>query len=159
MHTFSSCIFIYIYQVFTLQDVKWWTGATWTTCGLLWCFISCFDSHSDGTHSLPSTYSCKLMRVSCQWWKIFFFFCCKKKHWLMGSEPLGPTKWSYKNNVSPSAIGQTKQIVPPQTQTICWFRSQNAQSGRSMFSTHHETAVFTLFREIKLWIFRMCILS
>ncbi len=21
-------------------------------CGLLWCFISCLDSHSDGTHSL-----------------------------------------------------------------------------------------------------------
>ncbi len=25
-------------------------GLEW--CGLLWCFISCLDSHSDGTHSL-----------------------------------------------------------------------------------------------------------
>ncbi len=27
-------------------------GSTGGTCGLLWCFISCLDSHSDGTHSL-----------------------------------------------------------------------------------------------------------
>ncbi len=28
------------------------TGVVWIACGLLWCFISCLDSHSDGTHSL-----------------------------------------------------------------------------------------------------------
>ncbi len=27
-------------------------GLEW--CGLLWCFISCLDSHYDGTHSLQS---------------------------------------------------------------------------------------------------------
>ncbi len=27
-------------------------GLEW--CGLLWCFISCLDSHSDGTHSLTA---------------------------------------------------------------------------------------------------------
>ncbi len=39
-------------QLFTSQDINWWTGVVWITCGLLWCFISCLDSHSDGTHSL-----------------------------------------------------------------------------------------------------------
>ncbi len=29
-------------------------GLVWITCGLLWCIISCLDSHSDGTHSLQS---------------------------------------------------------------------------------------------------------
>ncbi len=38
-------------QLFDLLDVNWWT--VWITCGLLWLFfISCLDSHSDGTHSL-----------------------------------------------------------------------------------------------------------
>ncbi len=32
------------------QDINWWTGVVWITCGLLWCFFSCLDS--DGTHSL-----------------------------------------------------------------------------------------------------------
>ncbi len=31
-----------------------WTGVVWITCALLWFFISCLDSHSDGTHSLQS---------------------------------------------------------------------------------------------------------
>ncbi len=39
-------------QLFTSQDVNWWTGK----CGVLvdYCdvCISCLDSHSDGTHSL-----------------------------------------------------------------------------------------------------------
>ncbi len=40
------------HAAFTSQDVNWWTGVVWSTCGLLWCFINCLDSHSDGTHSL-----------------------------------------------------------------------------------------------------------
>ncbi len=39
------------------QDINWWTGVVWITCGLLWCFYQ-LDSHSDGTHSLQ--------RI--QWW-------------------------------------------------------------------------------------------
>ncbi len=39
-------------QIFTSRDIHWWTGVVWITCGLLWFFISCLDSHSDGTHSL-----------------------------------------------------------------------------------------------------------
>ncbi len=35
--------------VFTSQDINWWTGVVWITCDV---FISCSDSHSDGTHSL-----------------------------------------------------------------------------------------------------------
>ncbi len=25
-------------QLFTSQDINWWTGVVWITCGLLWCF-------------------------------------------------------------------------------------------------------------------------
>ncbi len=35
-------------QLFTLQDVNWWTGVMWITV----IFISCLDSYSDGTHLL-----------------------------------------------------------------------------------------------------------
>ncbi len=41
----QTCIFIY----FLLYN-RWIKRLEW--CGLLWCFISCLDSHSDGTHSL-----------------------------------------------------------------------------------------------------------
>ncbi len=44
-------------HIFTSQD--WHTEVVWITCGLSWCFISCLDSHSDGTHSLQ--------RI--QWWE------------------------------------------------------------------------------------------
>ncbi len=29
-------------QPFTSQDVSWWTGVVWITCGLLWCFYQLF---------------------------------------------------------------------------------------------------------------------
>ncbi len=29
-------------HLFTLQDVNWWTGVVWITCGLLWCFYQLF---------------------------------------------------------------------------------------------------------------------
>ncbi len=45
-------LFLTNMQLLTSQDDNWWTGVVWITCGLLWCFISCLDSHSDGTHSL-----------------------------------------------------------------------------------------------------------
>ncbi len=38
-------------QLFTSQDVNWWTAVVQITCGV---FISCLDSISDGTHSLQS---------------------------------------------------------------------------------------------------------
>ncbi len=38
-------------QKWCLQN-EWTVGLLW--CGLMWCFISCLDSHSDGTHSLQS---------------------------------------------------------------------------------------------------------
>ncbi len=37
-------------QLFTSQDINWWTGVVCITYGLLWCFYQLF--HSDGTHSL-----------------------------------------------------------------------------------------------------------
>ncbi len=29
-------------QFFTSEDVNWWTGVVWITCGLLWCFYQLF---------------------------------------------------------------------------------------------------------------------
>ncbi len=29
-------------QLFTSQDINWWTGVMWVTCGLLWCFYQLF---------------------------------------------------------------------------------------------------------------------
>ncbi len=31
-------LFITNTHLFTSQDVNWWTGVVWITCGLLWCF-------------------------------------------------------------------------------------------------------------------------
>ncbi len=42
-------LFLANMQLLILQDVNWWTGLVWITCDV---FISCVDSHSDGTHSL-----------------------------------------------------------------------------------------------------------
>ncbi len=41
-------------QLLFSQDINWRTGVVWITCGLLWWFYQCLDSHSDGTHSLQS---------------------------------------------------------------------------------------------------------
>ncbi len=35
-------LFLINMQFFTSPDVKWWTGAVWITCGLLWCFYQLF---------------------------------------------------------------------------------------------------------------------
>ncbi len=42
-------LFLTYMQIFTSQDVNWWTGLMWITCDV---FISCLDSHSDGIRSL-----------------------------------------------------------------------------------------------------------
>ncbi len=41
-------------QLFSSQDMNWWTGVVWITVDFCEVFISCLDSHSDGTHSLQS---------------------------------------------------------------------------------------------------------
>ncbi len=38
--------------------LKTWIDVLWITCALLWCFISCLDSYSDGTHSLQRIHCC-----------------------------------------------------------------------------------------------------
>ncbi len=30
-------------KLFASQDIKWWTGFVWITCGLLWCFYQLFE--------------------------------------------------------------------------------------------------------------------
>ncbi len=42
-------LFLTNMQILASQDVNWWTGVVWLYCDV---FISCLDSHSDGTHSL-----------------------------------------------------------------------------------------------------------
>ncbi len=31
-----------LFQLLSSQDVNWWTGVVWITCGLLWCFYQQF---------------------------------------------------------------------------------------------------------------------
>ncbi len=35
-------LFLTNMHLFTSQDVYWWTGVVWITCGLLWCFYQLF---------------------------------------------------------------------------------------------------------------------
>ncbi len=57
-------------QLFTLQDVNWWTGVVLITCGLLFCFYQLFGlTHFDGTHSLQRIH----------WWVISYLFWLRNK--------------------------------------------------------------------------------
>ncbi len=47
----KNVLMLDLFQLLSSQDVNWWTGVVWITCDV---FISCLDSHSDGTHSLQS---------------------------------------------------------------------------------------------------------
>ncbi len=39
----SQCVwFLQTSSFLTSQDVNWWTGVVWITCGLLWCFYQLF---------------------------------------------------------------------------------------------------------------------
>ncbi len=35
-------LFLTNIQLLSSQDVNWWTGVMWITCGLLWCFYQLF---------------------------------------------------------------------------------------------------------------------
>ncbi len=35
-------LFLTNMQLFTLQEINWWTGVVWITCGLLWYFSQLF---------------------------------------------------------------------------------------------------------------------
>ncbi len=35
-------LFLKATQLFTSQNVYWWIGVVWITCGLLWCFYQLF---------------------------------------------------------------------------------------------------------------------
>ncbi len=41
--------FVSYKQFFTSQELNWWTGVMWITCGLLWCFYQLFG-HSFWRH-------------------------------------------------------------------------------------------------------------
>ncbi len=37
-------LFLINMQLFTSQDINWWTGVMWIACGLLWCFYQLFTA-------------------------------------------------------------------------------------------------------------------
>ncbi len=43
-------LFLTNMQLFTSQDINWWTGVVWITCGLLWCFYQLFYQLSFWRH-------------------------------------------------------------------------------------------------------------
>ncbi len=61
-----------LFQLLSSQDVNWWTGVVWITCGLLWCFYQLFGL-SFWRH--PFTAEHPLMRHWCSdtflqiWWR------------------------------------------------------------------------------------------
>ncbi len=63
-------LFVTNTQLFSVHDVNRWTGVVWITCDV---FISCLDSHSDGTHSLQRIHliasNAKLLLICYDWSK------------------------------------------------------------------------------------------
>ncbi len=49
-------LFLTNIQLFTSQNINWWTGVMWITCGLLWCFYQLFG-HSFWRHPFTSLVS------------------------------------------------------------------------------------------------------
>ncbi len=63
----KNILMLDLFQLLSSPDVNWWTGVVWHYCDV---FISCLDSHSDGTHSLHvelmSARHHRLGQTSCQ---------------------------------------------------------------------------------------------
>ncbi len=55
-----------LFQLLSSQDVNWWTGMVWITCGLLWCFYQLFGL-SFWRH--PFTAEHPLLS---RWWNVIF---------------------------------------------------------------------------------------
>ncbi len=53
-------------QLFSSQDVNWWTGVVWFTCGSLWCFYQLF-----GLSFWRHPFSAEHTLVS-KWWNATF---------------------------------------------------------------------------------------
>ncbi len=57
-------------QLLSSQDVNWWTGVVWITCGLLWCFYQLFGlsfwRHPFTAVELMSARHHRLGQTSCQ---------------------------------------------------------------------------------------------
>ncbi len=34
----KNVLMLALFELLSSQDVNWWTGVVWITCGLLWCF-------------------------------------------------------------------------------------------------------------------------
>ncbi len=65
-------IFVSNIQHFSSEDINWWTGVVWITCGILWCFYQLFGL-SFWRH--PFTAEHPLLRQWCNdtflqiWWR------------------------------------------------------------------------------------------
>ncbi len=64
-----------LFQFLSSQDVNWWTGVVWITCGLLWCFCQLFGL-SFWRH--PFTAEHPLLRHWCR--DTFLQICCPETH-------------------------------------------------------------------------------
>ncbi len=42
INTLTTDLFLTNMQLFSSQDINWWTGVVWITCVLLWCFYHLF---------------------------------------------------------------------------------------------------------------------
>ncbi len=38
----ENVLMLDLFQLLSSEDVNWWTGVVWITCGLLWCFYQLF---------------------------------------------------------------------------------------------------------------------
>ncbi len=68
----KNILMLDLFQLLSSQDVNWWTGVVWITCGLLWCFFQLFGL-SFWRH--PFTAEHPLLRQWCNatflqiWWR------------------------------------------------------------------------------------------
>ncbi len=68
-------IFNFITYTFSLQNINWWTGIVWITCGLFWCFYQLFGLlfwrhpllyHTDyNTNPLQQCKVCPILQETC----------------------------------------------------------------------------------------------
>ncbi len=61
---------LFLLQLLASQDVNWWTGVVWITCGLLWCFYQLF-----GLSFWRHPFTAEDPLVS-KWWNAIFLQIC-----------------------------------------------------------------------------------
>ncbi len=130
-----------LFQLLSSQDVNWWTGVVWITCGLLWCFYQLFGL-SFWRH--PFTAEHPLLRHWCSatflqiWWrnKVIYVlydlrvitFSANYHFWV-----------NYAFKVTGSQLNKQSSIVP-YDHISCVFTSARLLQRQKMF-------VFIMFQQ------------